>query len=265
MTAATDRYALGNERTGTSDMLNALSAILDTNTQQILTPLVPVGGRCLEVGAGNGSIAAWMADRVGPDGHVIATDLKPDHVARHPQVEVVPHDLRTDPLPAGPFHVIHARLLFAHLADRDALLPQVAEGLAPGGSIVVEDWGNYGPGKVLSSPWPDTADLYDRYQKALMATFAAAGNDPTWSGRIHTVMLNAGLTAVRTVVNARAWDGGSAGTNLPTVVSTVAAGQLTSHGVTEDDLATLRKHLADPRVAVLGNATLSVIGRRSWS
>jgi hypothetical protein len=33
------------------------------------------GWRCLEVGSGGGSIAAWLCDRVGPDGSVLATDL----------------------------------------------------------------------------------------------------------------------------------------------------------------------------------------------
>ena len=30
--------------------------------------------RCLEVGAGTGSVARWLADQVGPDGLVVATD-----------------------------------------------------------------------------------------------------------------------------------------------------------------------------------------------
>jgi tRNA A58 N-methylase Trm61 len=34
------------------------------------------GARCLEVGAGRGSIAAWLCRAVGPAGHVTATDLQ---------------------------------------------------------------------------------------------------------------------------------------------------------------------------------------------
>ncbi|UYM07464.1 class I SAM-dependent methyltransferase [Solicola gregarius] len=33
------------------------------------------GNRCLEIGAGNGSIAAWLASRVGGSGSVLATDI----------------------------------------------------------------------------------------------------------------------------------------------------------------------------------------------
>lgn len=31
--------------------------------------------KCLEVGAGNGSVAHWLAERVGPEGSVIASDI----------------------------------------------------------------------------------------------------------------------------------------------------------------------------------------------
>jgi ubiquinone/menaquinone biosynthesis C-methylase UbiE len=37
--------------------------------------MVQPGWRCLEVGAGRGSMAVWLAQRVGPSGHVVATDV----------------------------------------------------------------------------------------------------------------------------------------------------------------------------------------------
>ena len=33
------------------------------------------GWRCLEVGAGNGSVSHWLADRVGPTGNVVCSDI----------------------------------------------------------------------------------------------------------------------------------------------------------------------------------------------
>ena len=33
------------------------------------------GWRCLEVGAGSGSVARWLAAKVGPEGSVLATDI----------------------------------------------------------------------------------------------------------------------------------------------------------------------------------------------
>ena len=38
------------------------------------------GWRCLEVAAGTGSVAAWLADQVGPEGEVFATDVDLTHL-----------------------------------------------------------------------------------------------------------------------------------------------------------------------------------------
>jgi SAM-dependent methyltransferase len=266
---STNTYALPNAQQGASSMLDCLSPILDPSTMELLAPLVPFGGRCLELGAGNGSIAGWLAGTVGRGGRVIATDINTDHVRvdvrAQPQVEIIRHDLRRDPLPTEPFDLVHARLLLAHLPERDTLLPTLARTLAPGGALVIEEWGGAGPGRVLSSPWPETAELYDRYQKALMAMFTTAGNDPTWATRIHTAMTDAGLSEVRTRVHARSWTGGTAGCQLPIAVSGQVRKQLPAHGLDAGDLDLLRHHLRDPDVVVLGNLTWSTVGRRPTS
>src|SRR5688500_13501668 len=59
-----------------SERLRTLEALLDAGTIQHLERRgVRRGWRCLEVGAGGGSIAAWLAARVAPEGSVVATDL----------------------------------------------------------------------------------------------------------------------------------------------------------------------------------------------
>lgn len=259
-------YALDNAREGTADLLDCLSAILDPPTVDLLDPLVPVGGRCLELGAGNGSVAGWMADRVGPTGVVVVTDLKPEHirndVRRHAAVRVLAHDLRSDPLPAGPFDVIHARLVLGHLPERDVLLPRLAGLLAPGGAMVVEEWGGTGPGRILHSPRSQTALLYEHYEQALGAILAAAGNDRGWSTRVNTAMTTAGLVDVQTVLQARSWPGGSAGCRL--VIATVRqlGQQLADHGMNPADLDELLHDMSDPQVVLLGKHTWSTIGHR---
>src|SRR5262245_24735854 len=53
------------------------------------------GWRCLEVGAGGGSIAAWLADCVGSEGAVVATDLDTTHLRglSLPNLEIRVHEL----------------------------------------------------------------------------------------------------------------------------------------------------------------------------
>ena len=57
---------------------------------------------CIELGAGAGSIAAWLADHVGEAGKVIATDVEP-LLLNCSQHEVVRHNLETDDLPKQTF------------------------------------------------------------------------------------------------------------------------------------------------------------------
>ena len=53
-----------------------LSEMFDQATTRYLASVGVGGGwRCLEAGAGAGSVARWLAKRVGPAGRVIATDL----------------------------------------------------------------------------------------------------------------------------------------------------------------------------------------------
>ena len=68
------------------DRLDLLEHIFDPLSRR-RRDLVQPGWRCLEVGAGRGSMAVWLAQRVGESGHVVATDidltyLKPARCAR---------------------------------------------------------------------------------------------------------------------------------------------------------------------------------------
>ena len=56
--------------------LDAIASVHDVGTRRILDEIgVGIGWRCAEVGAGSGTIAAWLCERVGAPGHVVGTDL----------------------------------------------------------------------------------------------------------------------------------------------------------------------------------------------
>jgi ubiquinone/menaquinone biosynthesis C-methylase UbiE len=96
------------------------------------------GWRCLEIGAGNGSVAEMLADLTGPDGHVVATDIDTaylDHLrsAGRRNLEVRRHDITSGALPDGMYDLIHARLLLMHLPQRREILTRLWRALKPGG------------------------------------------------------------------------------------------------------------------------------------
>jgi len=263
-TFAGSSYVLDNDRPAARRVLGCLSLMLDEFTiGRLARAGMPVGGRCLELGAGNGSVACWLAERVGARGQVVATDLKTQHVRHHPGVTVLRHDAAVEALPAGPFDVVHARLLLAHLPSRREVLARMVDVLRPGGLLVVEEFGRVGAGVVLSAPDRAAPEIYCEFQGALAEVYATAGTDDGWAVRVNEAMTEACLVNVDTVTHARSWIGGTAGCALPLALSMELRGPLVEAGMVERDLDRLGRLLVDPRLVVMGDLLWSHIGRRS--
>lgn len=71
-------YLFENAAAPSQSRLDSLEYCFDGATRANIEALgISEGWRCLEVGSGNGSVAHWLAERVGPAGTVIATDIDP--------------------------------------------------------------------------------------------------------------------------------------------------------------------------------------------
>ena len=138
----TNPYLLSNAAEQADDRFSALSALFNPVTFGHLDRLgIDAGWRCWEVGAGGPSVAAWMAERVGPAGRVVATDIDTSHLPHDlVGVEVQRHDVAADQPPSGGFDLIHIRLVLTHVPARDEALHRMGAALAPGGWLVVEDF-----------------------------------------------------------------------------------------------------------------------------
>jgi ubiquinone/menaquinone biosynthesis C-methylase UbiE len=69
-------YALDNSWDRARRRLSLLEQYLDPMTKRRMSALgIRQGWRCLEVGAGSGSVAVWLCDQIGPAGRVFATDI----------------------------------------------------------------------------------------------------------------------------------------------------------------------------------------------
>lgn len=150
------------------------------------------GWRCLEVGAGSGSIARWLAHRVAPDGFVVATDLdvRNLHPGGHPNLEVRRHDIISDELPPEAFDLVHARLLLKHLSDRERALANMVGGLRRGGWLVAEDtdWSSAGVDPHQSA--------FAEALTALRALTEATGGVPDYGRALPEALAAAGLAEV---------------------------------------------------------------------
>lgn len=191
--AATGRQKAEDER------LSLLEEIFDPLSRQRRAFVQP-GWRCLEVGAGRGSMALWLAQQVGGDGRVVATDLDPTYLNRLDllNLEVHRHDILNDPLDAlgpGSFDLVCARLLLFWLAGKQEIaIRRMVECLRPGGWLIDEDgdWGMVAPVDPSHSHYT----LYHRVWKN-GEWWAERGYDPTFGRKLPILFERCGLVNIR--------------------------------------------------------------------
>lgn len=168
-----------------------MEALWDPGSRALLDELgLGSGWKCLEVGAGGGSLVEWMAQR---GARVTAVDIDTRFVESLASdvIDVRRLDVRTDELPQAEFDLVHARLVLEHLGDRTQILARLASALRPGGWIVIEDydWSCF----AFEGDDPEIARVAD----AILAFMQQAGFERDYGRRVVTEIADAGFTEVR--------------------------------------------------------------------
>jgi SAM-dependent methyltransferase len=256
-------YLLDNRQAEAGQRFDAIAELFDTWTLQHLDRLgLGRGHSCWEAGAGGPQLSRALAERVGPQGRVLASDLDVDWLTDLPKgtVEVRRHDITQDPLPDEQFDLVHARLLLVHLPDRAEVLRRLAAAVRPGGWLVIED---ADPAlQPLACPdehGPDQ-ELANRVRRAFRARLAERGADLAFGRTLPRLLRAAGLTHV-------AAEGyfpvtSAACRHLEAATVRQLRGQLTGPELSEGDLD---RHLANLRTTELDVTTAPLItcwGRR---
>jgi len=184
-------YAFDQSFAQERERLSAMESLWDPGSEALLVELgVGRGWRCLEVGAGGGSLVQWIADR---GANVTAIDIDTRFIEQFASdtIEVRRVDVRTDELPQSKFDLVHARLVLEHLTDRREILDRLAATLRPGGWIVIEDydWSCFG--------FEDGGPGVDNTSQAIMGFMERAGFERDYGRRIVADLADAGFTDVR--------------------------------------------------------------------
>lgn len=264
---AAPAYTLSNADEPARARLAALEAVYNQGTFRVLTTLgIGPGWRCLEIGAGGGSVAAWLADRVGSSGQVCATDIDTRFLrglpAQYPQLEIQEHDIAARVLPKDAFDLVHARLVLEHLPGRTAALRHLVDALAPGGWLVVEaiDFVSEQPDPALNAV--DTA-LFARLHAGRAQFLADRGFDLAFARGLARRLRTLGLIEIETEGRAYTWRGGSAGSRVWRGSLAQLHLQLIEGGYFEaEELRRIELMLDDPGFAATSPMVLAVWGRR---
>jgi 2-polyprenyl-3-methyl-5-hydroxy-6-metoxy-1,4-benzoquinol methylase len=213
---------------------------------------------CLEIGAGKGSMAHWLADRCR-NGRVVATDLDISllNAAGRPNLEILQCDITTDEFPSDSFHLIHARAVLTHIPDPEPVCSRLVHWLRPGGWLLVADPASF---PVDSSP-------HSLMRKAGAASTAVmrdrVGTDPNWARTFPAPLLRAGLVDVDAECRLRMMQGGTREAKMFELM----LAQLTPHMVATglinaEEIAILRAQLLDPNFLDFPPAVVRAWGRR---
>jgi SAM-dependent methyltransferase len=195
---ADDEYLLDN-KSAAAPRLDALAAVFDPTTFRHVDALgIGEGWHCWEVGAGGPSVVRWLAQRVGPGGRVLATDIDVSWTesAAGRGVEVRRHDVARDPPPAESFDLVHARLVLVHVAERADALRSMVQALRPEGWMLVED---ADPAlQPLSSLDPRSVEeeLANRLRTGFRALMGERGADLAYGRKLPGLLRGAGLVDV---------------------------------------------------------------------
>jgi len=258
MTASSD-YQLDNAWEHARARLEALELIHDPGTIRHLEAIgVGPGWRCLEVGAGGGSITRWLCERVGPTGSVRAVDLDTRFVEgiAAGNLTVDQLDLTTSELPQGTYDLVHARFVLCHIGAREQVLDGLVASLRPGGWLLIEDPSDhadraFGPkrhGEIIAS---------------ISQGFVANGaSSMSWGRELPAQLQRRGLGDVGAESRVALVEGATPGTEFLRLTAIQLRDQAIAAGTSADEIDEWQAQLNTPGEWFGTWATVAAWGRR---
>ena len=226
------------------------------------------GWQYWEVGAGGGSIAAWLGEHCGPTGHVLVTDIDPRYLVESalldkPQIEIQYHDIANDPLPEQLFDLIHARLVLFHVPTREQALQRMMTALKPGGWLILDEYDR----TLIDLSYPTTdvvaSALYHKMFEALSRVMEARGIDLAWGRSLYRRLQEFGLVGVGMEGYMFVWKGRSACASMMRAnfeqVREKATG---ARFITNEEVDQVFSLLDDPDFAISQHLMFTSWGRR---
>jgi SAM-dependent methyltransferase len=250
-------YVLDHHQEGERQRLALMSRLLDPMHRRHLERLgVEPGARTLEAGCGNGSISAWLADRVAPGGGAVAVDLDLSLVdADSPGLQLRQADILAGPVEPGGFDLVTARAVLHHVADAGAAVANLAASARPGGAILLIE-PDFLPVSVAEPP--EVRAFWDGW----LAWSREQGIDYFIGRRLPAMLCGLGLEDVEATAETALYHGGSPWARYWTQTVVELRGRLTESGRLDDrSIDAFLARCADPAWWTQTIAFTAVAGR----
>jgi SAM-dependent methyltransferase len=223
------------------------------------------GSRCLEVGAGAGSVVRWLAAQVGVTGQVVATDIDLRFLSELEggNVELRRHDIVADDVEDSGYDLVHCRALLCHLSQPRAALAHMVAALRPGGWLLIED-ADY-VSLVAADPTHPGAASFDAVSQRSLEFMRAAGLlDPYFGRSVPSLITETALVDVGHEATTRIWPGRSAGADfLRRSMERFQEQLIVGGATTADGFESMLASLSDPTFAFTDALSVAAWGRRA--
>ncbi len=245
--------------------LRKLETVLDPITTRHLETIgVAEGWKCLEAGAGAGSVAQWLSTRVGSTGKVVATDID-TRLLKHlsiPNLEIRQHDIVNDDLEVGEYDLVHCRRLLVTLQKPEKALKRMADAVRPGGWLIIEE-DDYGSMLSTDLTNPTAAPFVEAWRGGIGAMRKMRILDPLLGRKVRGLIEPLEFTDVSQDGWTRINRGGDPTAQFDAATMQMAAKPLIGAGQLEQEqFNSILGLLQDPAFYYLGFTMFSAWGRK---
>ena len=237
-------YLLTNDAPEAMDRFTAFATLFDPSTFRHLDAARPGGGLALLGGGRGGHLggrAPGATGRARPGPCSPPTSTWPGRPAwRRPTSRSSSTTWRATRRPAGPFDLVHARLVLVHVPERDGALANMVAALRPGGVLLVEDADPaLQPLSCLEETGPEQV-LANRLRRGFRTLLAERGVDLAYGRTLPRRLREAGLAEVAADAAFPVSDPACNQLELATI--DLVRDQLVDHGIATE--AEIEQHLA---------------------
>ncbi len=268
-----DKYVLptGKDDAARLDLIHAVYGPVSLRALEVAA--AGTARRAADIGCGTGTIARWMAARMGSAGRVDAIDIAPEQieVASATPAEAGSATLHYQVgsaydtgLPEHAFDLVFCRLVLCHLKEPGKAVEQMARLLRPGGRLVLVDM------DLRDTFTMPPCEFYRTYVNECVIPYQTKiGVDYSVGLKLPQLMLEAGLCPDAVLVDQPTFREGPE-KHLWEKTWTFALQRAVPEGIVTMErgmelIAGMEKHTASPDVWVAVAKMLAVIGTKQLS